>query len=307
MSSLQVTPSQFTIERFKFVDEEFPDIEGFDDRILFEVLRDKSLPKCRLSSFHKLDGVTHRLDRFSNTRPVAATMIKVQEFLFSGNDVTLLEDHPFISTQTPHEKDEDISLKEDLFWLTIMEKQSSAVVNLTGISDRCDSYTAKEVGESITRKGILDIEVTDTLLAEDSETEHYRSTQHVVKIRQDGTEKVRHFTYVKISDWEDCGATSIERLTALVNKVAEIRETAGNKPITVHCRAGVGRTGTFIVACAIKALTEAKTLHEENYKHYVAALVLAARDQRGPETVQRDAQLKLLLVYARSLLNSSTY
>jgi protein tyrosine phosphatase len=64
----------------------------------------------------------------------------------------------------------------------------------------------------------------------------------------------------------------------------------------------VGRTGTLIVACAIKALVQNGEINGSNFKSYIAGLVLTLRDQRGPECVQREEQLTMLFEYARKLL-----
>ena len=56
----------------------------------------------------------------------------------------------------------------------------------------------------------------------------------------------REIYYFPTDCWKDHQGIEPERLLALVNAVMETNED--NSIITVHCRAGVGRTGTFIVA-----------------------------------------------------------
>ena len=64
--------------------------------------------------------------------------------------------------------------------------------------------------------------------------------------------QIEHFQFVS---WEDDAAVkeekdTIEALDFLVKKVEEKR-LVSNKPILVHCSAGIGRTGTFLAICLI--------------------------------------------------------
>lgn len=298
------SPSSYTQERLSNIYTLVPEIEEIEDRYIFLKLIGKSMPVCRPGLTYELDEILHKVDRFSNTAPPIATILKVQGYLFNGNWVTLIDSQTFIATQSPHIKEELSDLKEDLFWHAIVDNEVPAVINLTGVADGCDNYTAKEIGESKVRACTTGVVAIDTLLALDEQHEHYISTQHSLKIQKDGQEREALFTYIKVSEWVDFAATSVERLSALIDKIEKIRAQFEGKPILVHCRAGVGRTGTVIVACAIKALVAMGEIRSDNYKGYVSALLLSARDQRGKETVQKPEQFCLLLEYARTILAS---
>lgn len=112
-------------------------------------------------------------------------------------------------------------------------------------------------------------------------------------------EDVRVYQYVKAETWRDSGRMPVKAFSMLVNNVVKIAKEG----ITmVHCSAGVGRSGTLIVACAINALVKQKILTKDNRNETIAALVRAVRMQRGPLAVQTKDQMELLFDYANSEL-----
>ncbi len=113
-------------------------------------------------------------------------------------------------------------------------------------------------------------------------------------------EDAKRYVYVKVRSWMDREAVTVERLAALVEKVNKIREANQNGIVMIHCRAGVGRTCTLIVACAIHELVAKRVLTQDNRSETIAALVISARMQRGPLSVQTREQMELLFKYAEN-------
>lgn len=100
-----------------------------------------------------------------------------------------------------------------------------------------------------------------------------------------GQAKLFHY-----SDWPDLGVISLNELKRLVEMV---ETKAGNK-IVVHCKAGVGRTGTFITSLALKKLIESNQITEENYDVEFKKLIVFLRKQRCAEFVQTEDQCQLV-------------
>lgn len=63
--------------------------------------------------------------------------------------------------------------------------------------------------------------------------------------------------YLASDDWEDGSAANVDRLLGLVSDADAIYDPSKG-PLGAHCSAGVGRTGTFIVAFIIKKLIDAQ-------------------------------------------------
>jgi protein tyrosine phosphatase len=295
--------SAATADRLDYINRELPELDQEEDKIVFLRLVGRSKPNCRISLTYEINDKAHPIDRFNNNRPVEATMLKVNGYLFNANQVELLSGHPFIATQAPHSKLEAKLLMEELFWHSLVQTSTAAIFNLTSPEEGCDGYTPKQKGEEIVRLGPTGTNFLIKLEKIEEEQDAYKSSQHHLTIHEpDRTHSPYPFLYVKANEWRDFNATSLEKLDALVDKVEKIRSEFSGRAILVHCRAGVGRTGTLIVACAVKALIRAGEIKESNYKGYIASLVLAMRDQRGPECVQRVEQLVMLFDYARKLL-----
>ncbi|EPY50218.1 tyrosine phosphatase Pyp1 [Schizosaccharomyces cryophilus OY26] len=67
------------------------------------------------------------------------------------------------------------------------------------------------------------------------------------------SKKINHFQY---ENWTDCN--SPERVTMMINFLKLVNSYDRTGPLVVHCSAGVGRTGTFIVLDALLRLPNEK-------------------------------------------------
>lgn len=236
------------------------------------------------------------LDRFSNVLPVEDTMVTLCGLGMNANHISLLKNASFIATQAPHMPHQELGdAREALFWICLIQKNASAVFNLTSASEKCRHYAATQEQTRLERSSFA----TDNFVEEDVSNEHFTSSIH--EIDYDNQRKHR-YKYIEANNWNDGASTTLVCLKNLVEHQENIRKTNVENPIIVHCRAGVGRTGTFIVACALKTLADLRLLNRENYQTLILALVLSIRRQRSALAVQTEVQMELLVNYARDLV-----
>ncbi|XP_053320347.1 receptor-type tyrosine-protein phosphatase O isoform X2 [Spea bombifrons] len=127
------------------------------------------------------------------------------------------------------------------FWTMILQQKCQVVVMLTQCNEKrrikCDHYwpfTADPV-----RYGDVTVEMV-------SEEEQPDWAYRVFRISYaDETHHVKHYNFTA---WPDHGVPSANAAESLLQFVQMVRHKAAKTkwPITVHCSAGVGRTGTFI-------------------------------------------------------------
>jgi protein tyrosine phosphatase len=109
------------------------------------------------------------------------------------------------------------------------------------------------------------------------------------------TKKIQRYHF---SEWPDFGSIDIKKLAELVDGMEKVQ----NPNIWVHCRAGVGRTGTLITSYFVKEKITKGEIRKDNLDNSLMALILDLRQQRGPGFVQTAGQLGSIRDYAKSLL-----
>ncbi|XP_056409709.1 receptor-type tyrosine-protein phosphatase O-like, partial [Hyla sarda] len=127
------------------------------------------------------------------------------------------------------------------FWKMILQQKSQVIVMLTQCNEKrrikCDHYwpfTSEPVSYGdITVEMVSEEEQPDWALRV-FRVSHAPDTQHVM-----------HFNFTA---WPDHGVPAASAAESVLQFVYMVRQKAAKTkgPITVHCSAGVGRTGTFI-------------------------------------------------------------
>lgn len=112
--------------------------------------------------------------------------------------------------------------------------------------------------------------------------------------------ETRTLQRLHFAKWPDRGSVTVEELSALVDTVSAL---AGDGP-WIHCRAGVGRSGTLATCLAIKKLRESGELKvdPDELLQQINTIILSGREQRGDLFVQTSEQYDLVVNYAKKLL-----
>ncbi|ROL47481.1 Receptor-type tyrosine-protein phosphatase alpha [Anabarilius grahami] len=134
------------------------------------------------------------------------------------------------------------------FWRMIWEWRSCSIVMLTELEERgqekCAQYWASD---GVMVCGDMSIE-----LKREEESESYTVRDLLVtNNRENKSRAVRQFHF---HGWPEVGIPSDGK--GMINIIAAVQkqqQQSGNHPITVHCSAGAGRTGTF---CALSTVLE---------------------------------------------------
>ncbi|KAK1166619.1 receptor-type tyrosine-protein phosphatase epsilon-like isoform X1 [Acipenser oxyrinchus oxyrinchus] len=188
------------------------------------------------------------------------------------------EKNRFIAAQGP--KQETVAD----FWRMIWEQKSATIVMLTNLKerkeDKCDQYWPDQ---GCWTYGNVRVAVEDFTILVD-----YTIRKFCVQYQtSEGSKAPRLITQLHFTSWPDFGVpfTPIGMLKFL-KKVKTVNPSFAG-PIVVHCSAGVGRTGTFIVIDAMIDM-----MHAEQ-KVDVFALVSRIREQRS-QLVQTDMQYSFI-------------
>ncbi len=109
-------------------------------------------------------------------------------------------------------------------------------------------------------------------------------------------DKIRLITQIDYPKWEDFSASSTSSLEQLRKLTTEIHGD-NNNPIKVHCRAGVGRTGTFVAYSAMMKKIESLIVGDEceslkslDPESELANIIADIRSQRDWQMVQTSVQ-----------------
>uniref|UniRef100_A0A8C5MMC0 Receptor-type tyrosine-protein phosphatase n=1 Tax=Leptobrachium leishanense TaxID=445787 RepID=A0A8C5MMC0_9ANUR len=134
------------------------------------------------------------------------------------------------------------------FWRMIWEWKSCSIVMLTELEERgqekCSQYWPSEGTMSF---GDITIE-----LKKEEECESYTVRDLLVtNTRENKARQIRQFHF---HGWPEVGIpTDGKGMINIIAAVQKQQQQSGNHPITVHCSAGAGRTGTF---CALSTVLE---------------------------------------------------
>ncbi|XP_072000902.1 receptor-type tyrosine-protein phosphatase O-like [Engystomops pustulosus] len=127
------------------------------------------------------------------------------------------------------------------FWKMILQQKSQVVVMLTQCNEKrrikCDHYWP------FTTEPVTYGDITVEMVSEEEQADWALRV-----FRVSHATDVQHVMHFNFSAWPDHGVPAASAAESLLQFVYVVRQKAAKTkgPITVHCSAGVGRTGTFI-------------------------------------------------------------
>lgn len=236
-----------------------------------EILKNQVLP---------FDKKTHRFD---DVLPPQQTLLWVNNHIgflspLHANTVTLPNNQTYIAAQAPHNPE-----SQELFWRCCYEN-AELIIDLTQPKDHIAPYYPQEVytcKEISPRLHVICTKKTE--LNEQIQAFEYKLTMDKLpgKIIQ----------RIHYNGWPDHNPAPIEDLF----EINRITEAFKDSKILVHCRAGVGRTGTFIVSHYIhQKKNKGLTVDYNKILDYVKTGKIA----RGSRFVENEHHLRMLHCYA---------
>ncbi|XP_005996564.3 tyrosine-protein phosphatase non-receptor type 2 isoform X2 [Latimeria chalumnae] len=142
------------------------------------------------------------------------------------------------------------------FWLMVWEQQSRAVVMLNRViekeSVKCAQYWPTEEGK---KQDFEDTGFCLTLISEDVKSYYTVRLLELENLKTKEKREIYHFHY---TTWPDFGVP--ESPASFLNFLFKVRESGSLNPehgaAVVHCSAGIGRSGTFLLVDTCLLLLE---------------------------------------------------
>lgn len=258
---------------------------------LYNALRDKT--KIDIVYHQKPEDFCEVSNRFGansvGTRCIRSTHIGESSEVpnrVHANYVKLLDAFPpVICSQAPKPD------MEEAFWSQV-KIHSSLIVDLTNDQDSfrgVQAYYPDPFGQIL---NLIQLEIVST---------NHELGEAKYKILKKG-EEPKEVERLHFKQWEDAKGITTKQLDKLLNRIEEKRAQFPKELVWIHCRAGVGRSGTVTVALALKQLYRQGAINCENYVDVINDLILKGRTQRDVLFVQSKEQYQLLLQYAEKLI-----
>lgn len=249
-------------------------------------LEQKSQAQLKGLEFLSKSDLNHR---FSDIRCPRKTAVSIAgQYLHANKVGGGVAQRAFVASQAPLVEDYEI------FWKAIFEG-GHTIFDLTTIKDQMDGGVTKYYPDELNKTmkyGSMSVKLIEV-----------SGHTYTYQIKNAETLVVKNIKRYHYADWKDFGAVSLSALGTLIQNV----ETLSPNPkdlVWIHCRAGVGRTGTLITALVLKEKIECGEIDKENLVDSLEDIIVELRKQRGFAFVQQEAQLDLLRQYADSLIES---
>ena len=183
----------------------------------------RKIPNDSTAQNYLVANIYSDKNRFYNILPSEETRVKLADVGYYINANHILDS--YIATQQP------LPNTFNDFWAMVYEKNAALIINLSGFNDYLPMECGRVYGEYYVR-------------VEDITDRNLIKIRNIHITKNNETKVIYHATF---SLWPDFGIPSEEDFLKLFDAISMIDYMSHKGPIIVHCRAGVGRTGTFIL------------------------------------------------------------
>lgn len=261
---------------------------------LFELMRAASLEVHQPGQFIGIDLLGGR--RYLNILPPMATVVSVNVgdnvlmpiHANRINDTTIAAQGPMTAAANRH--------GIPAFFAAALDQGVQSIVNLTNQADGLKNDTVSveywpAVGDTRTCVvGSRTIEVTNNGVRQYS---GYRIVD--LSVAEPATNTVRGISIYQFTQWPDHGVPRGEAADQFMLFMDVFERESGSSKTIVHCSAGVGRTGTFIVLRQLLEGIRNGSITRGNLLETIRDRVWEGRIARGWGFVQSPAQMVLLV------------
>jgi protein tyrosine phosphatase len=199
------------------------------------------------------------------------------------------KDFHYIATQGP--------MKNTVpdFWQMVVENDVNCIVMVTGLVERRKVKCADYFGENEEVNTIFKHHNITLTGKQDNDVYEERTFTYKDK------NKKKTVTHLWFRAWPDHGVPELNNFIKLLERFNELKEERPGtfKPL-VHCSAGVGRTGTFIVLDHIlydkqgKPRTDLDPYKKKDIYTLMDKTICQLRQQRNADMVQTDSQYEFI-------------
>ncbi|KAJ2822929.1 hypothetical protein GGI24_003806 [Coemansia furcata] len=267
----QIVESLASYETQQALSRTYQAVSRADSERMTQAMEQGGTPKSDIGDSQR--GRNYDLNRYCNVVPFNHNRVRLsgKNDYINATHITLPHSpNAYIATQGP--------LKHSAgdFWRMVWEQQVRAVVMLANpvekLQNKCAVYWPPKLNETMSVDGGLTV-----CLADERPLEGCLSVI-VRRVRLEMAGEERLITQLHYTEWPDHGVP--QSPVPMVRIMKEIRSRISpspNVPVVVHCSAGVGRTGTFII------LDAARQYFAQNQDYpgdYVADAFGSLREQR---------------------------
>eukprot|EP01056_Protomagalhaensia_sp_Gyna25_P001925 Protomagalhaensia_sp_Gyna_25__1924@NODE_201_length_4440_cov_35_914338_g155_i0_p3_GENE_NODE_201_length_4440_cov_35_914338_g155_i0NODE_201_length_4440_cov_35_914338_g155_i0_p3_ORF_typecomplete_len276_score30_63Y_phosphatase/PF00102_27/5_5e47DSPc/PF00782_20/1_3e06CDKN3/PF05706_12/5_9e06Y_phosphatase3/PF13350_6/4_2e05PTPlike_phytase/PF14566_6/0_00022_NODE_201_length_4440_cov_35_914338_g155_i016843 len=235
-------------------------------------------------------------DRFPRVRPWADNIMTLRRVSYINASPIPLPHQQFIACQAP------LPATAGDFWCMVLETRTGIIVTLANLRTEAGAGNLYWPSAQKYEYRLSDDAFLVVAPSGEKEKPYWIERRFLIQLcdrRTGGVQQLQECLQLEYKIWPDHGVPeATTEFRAFLERFADLQDRLGPKvPCIVHCLAGVGRTGTFIVA---HALYKDPTFAISRADCTIKKLVITLREFR-PFMVQTIEQYAFLHQFAQTL------